>query len=139
MSIIPGTSVVTEYDPNLDPNGRTLTLNPPTPVEYGRTVTGGIDDDSTTADGMIISVAIKAGAAGKNYKAGDATISAAGDGVDATFTFTVKTVGSDAGVLDTVTIKTNGTGYVDGEELTVPDTSGGAGGSGGKIVITTQL
>ena len=139
MSIVPGTSVLTEYDPNLDPDGRTLTLNPPTPVEYGRTVTGGIDDDSTTADGMIISVAIKAGAAGKNYKEGDATISAAAAGVDAVFSFTTKTVGADSGVLDTVTIKTNGTAYTDGEELDVPATSGGAGGTGGKIVITTKL
>jgi hypothetical protein len=133
MSIVPGTSVITEYDPNLDPNGRTLTYNPMTPVEYGRTVSGGIDDDSVTADGSIKSVAISA--VGSGYKAGDVALAGAQSTTSATFTFTV----DGSGKLTGVVVKTNGVGYVDDEEIAVTATSGGAGGSGGKIKVQTNL
>ena len=133
MSIVPGSSVITEYDPNLDPNGRTLTLNPPTPVEYGRTVSGGIDNDSVTADGMITSVAVSA--EGSGYKAGDVALAGSASTTSATFTFTV----DGSGKLTGVTIKSNGVGYVDDEEIAVTATSGGSGETSGKIKVQTNL
>lgn len=55
MSINPGVSeIVTNNNPVGDntPDGagpltQSQTLNPPSPIEYGRTVSGGIEDDAT--------------------------------------------------------------------------------------------
>ena len=55
MSINPGVSeIVTNTQPVGDnpadgagPLTQSQTLNPPTPIEYGRTVDGGIEDDAT--------------------------------------------------------------------------------------------
>ena len=57
MSINPGTN---ERVSITDPVGtgfsttltQSLTMNPPTPIEYGRTVSGGIADDATEADSI---------------------------------------------------------------------------------------
>ena len=58
MSINPGTN---ERVSITDPVGtgstgatltQSLTMNPPTPIEYGRTVSGGIEDDATEADSI---------------------------------------------------------------------------------------
>ena len=125
MSIIPGTSIITEYDPNLDPDGRTLTLNPPTPVEYGRTVSGGIASDSVVASGAVQSVAISA--AGSGYSAQSSVTITAGSGSGLKIKTTVS-----SGALATVEIVEAGTGYTDNEEIAVP------GGTGGKITVQTN-
>ena len=57
MSINPGTNErVSITDPVGTGFGTTLTqsltMNPPTPIEYGRTVSGGIEDDATEADSI---------------------------------------------------------------------------------------
>ena len=47
MSINPGTSEVVKVT---DPAGvisESQTLNPPTPAEYGRTISGGVESDAT--------------------------------------------------------------------------------------------
>ena len=48
MSINPGTSEVVNIA-NAVGGVRSETLNPQTPVEYGRTVSGGIEDSATEA------------------------------------------------------------------------------------------
>ena len=52
MSMNPGTSQVVETpDPII---GGSQTLNPPTPVEYGRTVSGGIQTAATAGSDLPI-------------------------------------------------------------------------------------
>ena len=125
MSIVPGTSVITEYDPNLDPKGRTLTFNPPTPVEYGRTVDGGIDDDSVVATGAVQSVAVSANGSGYSAQTSVSITGGSGSGLK------IKTTVS-SGALATADIVAAGTGYTDNEEIAVP------GGTGGKIRVQTN-
>lgn len=52
MSMNPGTSQVIETPQPII--GGSQTLNPPTPLEYGRTVSGGIQNDATAGSTLPI-------------------------------------------------------------------------------------
>tara|TARA_Y100000004_G_C8770838_1_gene350642 strand:- start:295 stop:459 length:165 start_codon:yes stop_codon:yes gene_type:complete len=52
--INPGTSEVVSIDPGIG-TVESQTLNPPTPVEVGRTVVDGVEDDATEGSSLPIS------------------------------------------------------------------------------------
>jgi hypothetical protein len=54
MSITPGTSKVVKVTDPAGEVSESQTLNPPTPVEYGRTVSGGIQGDATAGSTLPI-------------------------------------------------------------------------------------
>ena len=54
MSINPGTSEVVKVTEPAGIISESQTLNPLTPVEYGRTVSGGVEDDATEGSSIPI-------------------------------------------------------------------------------------
>ena len=54
MSINPGTSEVVKVTEPVGSVSETQTLNPPSPVEYGRTVVDGVEDDATEGTSLPI-------------------------------------------------------------------------------------
>ena len=54
MSINPGTSEVVKVTDPIGSLSESQTLNPLTPLEFGRTVSGGIEDNATEGDELPI-------------------------------------------------------------------------------------